>query len=307
MKSKQKHTSSDDILIDRYLDLIWMERGLSKNSLDAYRRDIRALSKYLYLHNKNLLGVTHVDMISYLAKISKEKISPRSQARFVSSIRGFYQFCLRESLIKYDPTLKIEAPKLGRVLPKTLTESQVESLLSSPKLSNVIEQRDKAMLELLYATGLRVSELIKLELTDINLRQGVVKVLGKGGKERLVPIGDQASHHLQLYLSKSRIELLDQCGMSTSSIIFLNRRGKAMTRQAFWYRIKEYANRIDLNVSLSPHGLRHAFATHLLNHGADLRVVQVLLGHSDLSTTQIYTHVAKHRLKSLHEQHHPRG
>ncbi len=307
MKSNQKNTSSDNILIDRYLDVLWMERGLSKNSLDAYGRDIRAISVYLSKYGKGLLDATHADIISYLAKISKDKISPRSQARFVSSTRGFFRYCLRESLVKDDPSLKLEAPKLGRVLPKTLTETQVDSLLSAPKSSSLIEQRDKSMLELLYATGLRVSELIKLELTDINLRQGVVKVLGKGGKERLVPMGDQASHYLQLYLSNSRITLLDQQGVGSSSIVFLSRRGKLMTRQAFWYRVKVYADRINLKISLSPHGLRHAFATHLLNHGADLRVVQILLGHSDLSTTQIYTHVAKQRLKSLHEKHHPRA
>ena len=304
----KKNTSNDDILIDRYIDALWMERGLSKNSLDAYRRDLRALSIFLSTHDKGLLDSTHADIISYLAKIAKEKISPRSQARFVSSIRGFFRYCLREALIKYDPSLKLEAPKLGRTLPKTLTESQVESLLNAPQSSSMIEQRDKAMLELLYATGLRVSELTTLELTDVNLRQGVVKVMGKGGKERLVPMGDQASHYLNSYLSGPRMSLLDQQGVIiSSSVVFLNRRGGKMTRQAFWYRVKEYANRIDLKVPLSPHGLRHAFATHLLNHGADLRVVQLLLGHSDLSTTQIYTHVAKHRLQSLHEQHHPRA
>ncbi|MAV75335.1 MAG: site-specific tyrosine recombinase XerD [Cellvibrionales bacterium] len=285
-----------------------MERGLSQHSLDAYTRDLRALARYLLTVPATLLTAEHADLIGFLASLAQANRSPRSQARMVSSARGFYRYCLRESLLASDPALRLEPPKLGRSLPKTLTESEVEALLAAPDLSIAIEQRDKAMLELLYASGLRVSELIGLTMASINLRQGVVRVIGKGGKERLVPLGDQAIDYLQQYFAGARKEFLAQIGVDPSSaIVFLSRRGHMMTRQAFWYRIKLYASRVGLTTALSPHGLRHAFATHLLNHGADLRVVQVLLGHSDLSTTQIYTHVAKHRLQALHAAHHPRA
>ena len=304
----QTLSEADQALIERYIDAVWMERGLSQHSLDAYTRDLRALARYLLAVPATLLTAEHADLIGFLASLAQANRSPRSQARMVSSARGFYRYCLRESLLSSDPALRLEPPKLGRSLPKTLTESEVEALLAAPDLSIAIEQRDKAMLELLYASGLRVSELIGLTMASINLRQGVVRVIGKGGKERLVPLGDQAIDYLQQYFAGARKEFLAQIGVDPSSaIVFLSRRGHMMTRQAFWYRIKLYASRVGLTTALSPHGLRHAFATHLLNHGADLRVVQVLLGHSDLSTTQIYTHVAKHRLQALHAAHHPRA
>ena len=298
----------DQALIERYIDAVWMERGLSQHSLDAYTRDLRAFARYLLTVPATLLTAEYADLIGFLASLAQANRSPRSQARMVSSARGFYRYCLRESLLSSDPALRLEPPKLGRSLPKTLSESEVEALLAAPDLSIAIEQRDKAMLELLYASGLRVSELIGVTMASINLRQGVVRVIGKGGKERLVPLGDQAIDYLQQYFAGARKEFLAQIGVDPSSaIVFLSRRGHMMTRQAFWYRIKLYASRVGLTTALSPHGLRHAFATHLLNHGADLRVVQVLLGHSDLSTTQIYTHVAKHRLQALHAAHHPRA
>lgn len=298
----------DAALIERYIDAVWVERGLSKHSLEAYSRDLRLTAQYLYGNSKRLLSADHADLVANLARLAMAKRSPRSQARLVSSLRGFYRFCLRESLIPVDPALRLEPPKLGRPLPATLTEAQVDKLLAAPDLSQAVEQRDKAMLELLYASGLRVSELIHLEMPAINLRQGVVRVLGKGGKERLVPLGDQAAYYLQHYYADARVALLKAAKVDQAyAVVFPSRRGEVMTRQAFWYRIKLYAQRIDLQVPLSPHGLRHAFATHLLNHGADLRAVQMLLGHSDLSTTQIYTHVAKHRLQELHAAHHPRA
>ncbi len=307
-KALIKFAAEDASLIDRYIDAVWMERGLSKNSLEAYSRDLRAVAGYLNGIGKRLLNADHADLVGYLAQLAMARRSPRSQARLVSSLRGFYRYCLRESLLQADPALRLEPPKLGRTLPVTLTEAQVDRLLAEPDLEKPVEQRDKAMLELLYASGLRVSELISLEMPAINLRQGVVRVLGKGGKERLVPLGEQAAHYLQSYYADARVKLLEAAGVDQAcAIVFPSRRGQMMTRQAFWYRIKHYAARIDLRVPLSPHGLRHAFATHLLNHGADLRVVQVLLGHSDLSTTQIYTHVARHRLQELHAQHHPRA
>ena len=306
--AKQTLSEADQALIERYIDAVWMERGLSQHSLDAYTRDLRALARSLLTVPATLLTAEHADLIGFLASLAQANRSPRSQARMVSSARGFYRYCLRESLLSSDPALRLEPPKLGRSLPKTLTESEVEALLAAPDLSIAIEQRDKAMLELLYASGLRVSELIGLTMASINFRQGVVRVIGKGGKERLVPLGDQAIEYLQQYFAGARKEFLAQIGDDlNSAIVFLSRRGHMMTRQAFWYRIKLYASRVGLTTALSPHGLRHAFATHLLNNGADLRVVQVLLGHSDLSTTQIYTHVAKHRLQALHAAHHPRA
>lgn len=299
----------DGQLIDQYIQSLWLERGLSQNSLDAYRRDLVLMAKYLVTINKHLLSSDYADFVARLAKLAGEKRSPRSQARLISSLRGFYRYCLRENLLSRDPTLGLSPPKMGRQLPRTMTEKQVEQLLKSPDLSIPIEQRDKAMLELLYATGLRVSELISMEMPAINLRQGVVRVLGKGGKERLVPLGEQAIQVLTAYFSDARQTLLGDKPLSSAAqnVVFPSTRKAKMTRQAFWYRVKVYAKRMELPFELSPHGLRHAFATHLLNHGADLRVVQMLLGHSDLSTTQIYTHVARQRLQSMHSEHHPRA
>lgn len=285
--------------------MLWMERGLSKNTLSAYRSDMNKLGLWLEGERKQrLLTIQRADLLSYLAQLITASHKPRSSARLLSCMRQFYQYALREGLITADPTLLIEAPKLQRSLPKSLTEAEVEMLINAPDLETPEGLRDRAMLELLYATGLRVTELISLRPNQVSLTQGVVRVEGKGGKERLVPLGEESLDWLQQFIDEGRHQLL---GDQMCEAIFPTRRGSGMTRQAFWYRIKKYAEQTGISKHLSPHTLRHAFATHLLNHGADLRVVQMLLGHSDLSTTQIYTHVARERLKNLHAAHHPRG
>jgi len=243
--------------------------------------------------------------LEYITIKIKNGSKSRSIARIISTLRRFFRYQLREGNIAEDPTALIELPKLGKSLPISLSESNVEALLRAPDIDDPIGLRDRAMLELLYATGLRVSELVSLEYKQINLQQGVVRVIGKGNKERLVPMGDEAVIWISRYLNQARSELMKSRGVSNS--LFITKRGSAMTRQAFWYLIKRYAVKAGINQKLSPHTLRHAFATHLLNYGADLRVVQLLLGHSDLSTTQIYTHIAKSRLQNIHQQHHPRG
>ncbi|CAA0113728.1 Tyrosine recombinase XerD [BD1-7 clade bacterium] len=293
-----------DAVVDQYLDAVWMEKGLSENSLASYRTDLYLFDRWLVPQAKNLKGADKIDVLSYLGHLNEQGRSARSVARLLSCLRGFYRHALRERWIDVDPTLDIDLPKLGRPLPKSLTEEDVERLLDGPNVEDPLELRDKAMLELLYACGLRVTELTGLQLPDINLQQGVIRVVGKGGKERLVPVGDESLYWLQEYYRHGRAELL---GGQVSDVCFPSRRGRMMTRQTFWYRIKHYAVVVGLTKPLSPHTLRHAFATHLLNNGADLRVVQMLLGHSDLSTTQIYTHIANHRLQQLHEQHHPRA
>ena len=294
---------SDKNLIDAYIDAIWVEKGLSQHSLDAYRRDLMGYAKWLATRNASLEKSSTADCQDYLAK-RFATYSSRSTARLLSCLRGFFQWMIRHNRIEVDPLAQVKSPKLGRPLPKTLTEVEVEKLLDAPEADIPLELRDKAMLEMLYACGLRISELTGLRVDQVNLRQGVVRTMGKGSKERLVPIGDTAIAWLQQYLRESRPELL---GIKSSDVLFPSRRGKEMTRQTFWHRTKLYAKRAEIRKAISPHVLRHAFATHLLNHGADLRVVQLLLGHSDLSTTQIYTHVAQERMKSLHAQHHPRG
>lgn len=291
-------------LIDAFLDGIWMERGVSENTLSSYRQDLMQFNQWLLDQQTTMLAVRKNDIEAYLAFRLMRKISARSTARLLSCLRGFYQYQLRESRISLDPTLDIDSPKMGRPLPKSLSEQDVEALLSAPDTDEPLELRDKAMLELLYASGLRVTELITLQVGQLSVNQGVVRVMGKGSKERLVPTGEEALDWLQRYMKDGRPALL---GARMSDTMFPSRRGAVMTRQTFWYRIKIYAQRAGIRQSLSPHTLRHAFATHLINHGADLRVVQLLLGHSDLSTTQIYTHVAKERMKDLHAQHHPRG
>lgn len=291
-------------VIDAFLDAIWMERGLSENTLSSYRRDLMHFNRWLSAQSTTILAVRKSDIEAYLADRLQRKISARSTARLLSCLRGFYQYQLRESRISLDPTLGIDSPKMGRPLPKSLSEQDVEALLDAPDGDNALELRDKAMLELLYASGLRVTELVSLHVGQLSINQGVVRVMGKGSKERLVPTGEEALDWLQRYIKDGRPVLL---GARMSDIMFPSKRGTMMTRQTFWYRIKLYAQRAGIRQSLSPHTLRHAFATHLINHGADLRVVQLLLGHSDLSTTQIYTHVAKQRMKDLHAQHHPRG
>ena len=295
--------------IDRFLDALWMERGLSQNTLAAYRRDLSGFAGWLEKrpdkkNSSGLLSAQREDLLAYLASRVESGSKPRSTARLLSSLRRFYQHALREGWVQTDPSDRIDAPKLGRSLPKALTEDEIESLINAPDFSTSLGLRDRAMLELLYATGLRVSELIELRMLQVNLRQGVVRTLGKGNKERLVPMGETAVHWLENYLQDGRPDLLKG---RESEHLFLTQRGASMSRQAFWYVIKRHAQHAGIHKALSPHTLRHSFATHLLNHGADLRVVQMLLGHSDLSTTQIYTHVARERLKGLHAQHHPRG
>ena len=279
-----------------------MERGVSDNTLAAYRSD---LQKYMSWLDKNKCEINMAEeshVRNYLASMKGR--TTRTMARHLSSIRGLYRYLVREEIMKHDPSARIEAPKSGRQLPKSLTESEVEALLKAPDTNKALGFRDKTMLEILYASGLRVSELITLQVGQISLQQGVVRVLGKGSKERLVPLGEEAVEWLTRYQQGARIELLAH---KISDALFLTNRGEAMSRQAFWYLIKRYAVIANIDKTISPHMLRHAFATHLLNHGADLRVVQMLLGHSDISTTQIYTHVARERLKNLHAVHHPRG
>lgn len=298
-------TVESESLIARYLDACWLEKGLSDNSLDSYRRDLSAFAQWLrQIKQAELLTASEQLINDYLVHRYGLKLSGRSTARFLSSVRGLYQYCLREHLIESDPTLLVEMPKLGSPLPKTLSEPDVEALLAAPDVDDLIGLRDKAMLEILYACGLRVTELVSLVTYDLNLRQGVVRLMGKGNKERLVPIGEESIYWIIKYHKEARPLLLKN---PESDVLFPSIRGGHMTRQTFWHRIKHYVVLAGIQSNVSPHTLRHAFATHLLNHGADLRVVQLLLGHSDLSTTQIYTHVAKHRLQQLHQKHHPRG
>ncbi len=289
-------------LVESFLDALWMERGLSANTLAAYRCDLRHVAGWLERRGKGLLSASRVDLLDFLA--DSATAPPRTVARRLSALRRFYRHQLREGAIAEDPTSRIESPRLGRRLPETLSESEVESLLAAPDTGTILGERDRTMLEVLYATGLRVSELVDLRMDQVNLRQGVVRVMGKGSKERLVPLGEEAQAALAGFFSGARRDIL---GARRSDAAFPTRRGAAMTRQAFWSLIRRHARAAGIGKHLSPHTLRHAFATHLINHGADLRVVQMLLGHSDISTTQIYTHVARERLKRLHAEHHPRG
>ncbi|MBI1422927.1 MAG: site-specific tyrosine recombinase XerD [Gammaproteobacteria bacterium] len=291
-------------LIERFLDALWMERGLSDNTLAAYRNDLTQFAAWLTKTHIDILSIERHQVAQYLELRDTQQRSPRSSARLLSSLRRFYAWCRRERLIEDDPVRLLSAPKLGRTLPDTLSEAEVEKLLGAPDSNTPLGIRDRGMLELLYATGLRVSELVSLEEHQVNLRQGVVRVTGKGQKERLVPMGDVAIDWLRRYLAEVRPE---QDAGHLCKALFLTRRKSGMTRQAFWHLIKRYARQVGITSHLSPHTLRHAFATHLLNHGADLRAVQMLLGHSNISTTQIYTHVAKARLQALHALHHPRG
>jgi integrase/recombinase XerD len=289
-------------LIDQFLDAVWVEQGLSENTLSAYGSDLRIFAQWL--KTRPMLEVNTADLSRFLASRYQEGIGNRSSARILSSLRRFYGYNIRENKITIDPTALIESPHIGSPLPSSLTEEDVELLLNAPETALPLGFRDKAMLEMLYATGLRVSELVNLTLDQVSLRQGVVRVFGKGNKERLVPVGEEAMSWLENYLNESRKILL---GERQCSYVFVTNRADNMTRQAFWHIIKRHAKTAGISKALSPHTLRHAFATHLLNHGADLRVVQLLLGHSDLSTTQIYTHIARERLKELHLKYHPRG
>ena len=297
---------TEQLIIERFLDVLWMEHGLSKNTLSAYKNDLANLAAWLNQNNSGLEKASQLNLQAFLAFRFEQGSKNRSAARLLSSMRRLYAWLLRERKISTDPVALIEAPKPEQPLPKTLGEQQVLDLLNAPDLKETLGVRDKAMLETLYATGLRVSELVALEFSQVSLDPGVVRVMGKGGKERLVPLGEEAIERIQTYINSARAELM--LNHPPCNALFVTRRGGAMTRQAFWYLIKRYAILANINTDmLSPHTLRHAFATHLLNHGADLRVVQMLLGHSDISTTQIYTHVADQRLQDLYQQHHPRA
>lgn len=295
----------DRALIEGFADTLWIERGLSPNTLAAYQADLRGFAAWLGRERERaLIDAQRVDLLDYLVVRSREGRKPRSSARLLSCLRQFYQSLLRRGLIRVDPSAQLESPRLGRPLPRTLSEAEVEALLAAPDTSDPRGHRDRTMLEVLYACGLRVSELVSLRAGQLNLTQGVVRIIGKGDQERLVPLGEEACDWLRDYLNGPRAAIL---AGRTTDFLFPTSRGDSMTRQGFWLLIKRHARAAGVYKPLSPHTLRHAFATHLLNHGADLRVVQMLLGHRDLSTTQIYTHVARERLKQLHATHHPRG
>jgi integrase/recombinase XerD len=296
---------SAEPLLDEFSDALWLEDGLARNTLESYRRDLSQFAAWLRAtRGTGLLEAAHADLLAYLAHRFRAKARPSSTARLLSSLKRFYQFALRQGKLQVDPTLNIDAPRRPRSLPKTLTEQDVERLLAVPSTDTPLGVRDRAMLEVLYASGLRVSELVTLKLAQLSQDMGVVRILGKGSKERLVPVGEVALDSVRRYVKDARLVLLDG---RQSDALFITSRAQAMTRQAFWQLIKRYAAQAGIQGAISPHTLRHAFATHLLNHGADLRVVQLLLGHADISTTQIYTHVARERLKQLHAKHHPRG
>jgi len=294
-------------LLDAFSDALWLEDGLSRNTLESYRSDLEQFGAWLIKHrhqDNGLITATHSDLLAFIAYKFSARVKASTTSRELSSLKRFYRFLLREGKIQVDPSLNIDAPKLPRSLPASLTEADIEGLLNAPNIHVPLGLRDRAMLEVLYASGLRVSELVSLDSAQISLNMGIIRVMGKGGKERLMPLGEEALEWVSRYVTGVRRILL---GESSSNALFITSRGSAMTRQAFWYLIKRYARQAGIAKPLSPHTLRHAFATHLLNHGADLRVVQLLLGHADISTTQIYTHVARERLKRLHALHHPRG
>ena len=301
--SEQALTAADAAELDVFIDHLWLEDGLAKNTLESYRLDLSAFSLWLTKQNKQLLTVDQADIQQYLA-VRFPQSKARSISRLIASLRRFYRYLMRDNKISLDPTIQIQSPKLPRSLPKSLNEDEVLALLDAPNLNESAGLRDRAMLELLYACGLRVSELVGVKVTEVSINDGVVRVTGKGSKTRLVPMGEEAVDWISRYLSEARPDILQK---RLCDALFVTNRGQAMTRQAFWYLIKRYALLAGINKPMSPHVLRHAFATHLLNHGADLRVVQMLLGHADISTTQIYTHVARERLKQLHSAHHPRG
>ena len=292
-----------DPLVDRFLDTLWLEDGLARNTLAAYRQDLDGLARWLTPRASTLASASEADLTSYMA--SQHAVTRTTTAnRRLAVLRRFYRWALRERLVHVDPTLRLQGAHRVARFPKTVSEAQVESLLAAPDTSTALGLRDRAMFELLYATGLRVSELVGLKLSELSLSEGLVRVVGKGSKERIVPLGEEARAWIERYLKRARPKLL---AGRVSDAVFVTQRSGAMTRQMFWILVKRYALIAGIHAPLSPHGLRHAFATHLLNHGADLRVVQLLLGHADISTTQIYTHVARARLKALHAEHHPRG
>lgn len=296
----------DRALLDRFSDGLWLNDGLARNTLEAYRRDLAQFALWLRESGgKALIEAAPADLQRHLAwQVRTRRAKPRTTGRLVSSLKRFFQFAVREGLRADDPAAELDAPKVGRALPKSMSEDEVESLLAAPDVETAQGLRDRAMLETLYASGLRVSELVGLKVAQVSLDMGVVRVLGKGAKERLTPLGEEAMSWIDRYKREARPQLL---GERKSDALFVTARGGPMSRQAFWALIKRHATVAGVRGPVSPHVLRHAFATHLINHGADLRVVQLLLGHADISTTQIYTHVAQERLKALHRKHHPRG
>lgn len=294
-------------LLDEFTDALWLEDGLSRNTINSYRADLLKLGRWLVEKRHaegKFSGVTEADLLDFLSSGIVQGAKASTASRALSCIRRFYRYLLRQGIIARDPTLNIDSPKIPRYLPATLSEAEVDSLLAAPDIRLPLGLRDRTMLELLYATGLRVSELVDLQIPQVRQDMGIVHIMGKGNKERLVPLGEEALHWLKRYLQQARPIIL---GGRHSNRLFVTTHGTAMTRQAFWYLIKRHALQAGISKPISPHTLRHAFATHLLNHGADLRVVQLLLGHTDISTTQIYTHIASERLKQLHAKHHPRG
>lgn len=298
-------SEADQRAITGFLDRAWAESGLARLTLDSYRRDLEGLARWLAGRGQTLAGVGRQGLFDYLAYRTDAGYAARSNARLLSALRAYFAQQARLGLRDEDPTARLDPPKLGRSLPKALSESEVEALIQAPDIETAAGLRDRAMVELMYATGLRVSELVNLPAMAVNLRQGVLRVTGKGGKERLVPLGEEAQHWLLEYLDQARPAL---AGGKPAAALFLGRGGEALSRQQFWNVVKRLAVLSGIDPDrVSPHGLRHSFATHLLNHGADLRTLQMLLGHSSLSTTQIYTLVAREGLKRLHQQHHPRA
>ena len=304
MKTSDDQKNKESKMIDSFLDSLWLEQGLSKSTLDAYRSDLKLLKVWAKNRELKMDEISRPDLLEFIAFKAEQGSSARTSARMLSSLRRFYTYLMQQEIISTNPTDKISMPKIGRSLPVLLTENEVLKLIKAPNTKKQLGFRDRVMLELLYATGLRVSELVKLEVNQVNLNQGYLRVMGKGDKERLVPMGKTAKRWMKNYLNGPIQEILND---RQSDCLFPTRTSTSISRQAFWQIIKKYAMKVGISAKLSPHSLRHAFATHLINHGADLRVVQMLLGHSDLSTTQIYTHIAQHRLKDLHEKHHPRG
>ena len=304
MKTSDDQKNKESKMIDSFLDSLWLEQGLSKSTLDAYRSDLKLLKVWAKNRELKMDEISKPDLLEFIAFKAEQGSSARTSARMLSSLRRFYTYLMQQEIISTNPTDKISMPKIGRSLPVLLTENEVLKLIKAPNTKKPLGFRDRVMLELLYATGLRVSELVKLEVNQVNLNQGYLRVMGKGDKERLVPMGKTAKRWMKNYLNGPIQEILND---RQSDCLFPTRTSTSISRQAFWQIIKKYAMKVGISAKLSPHSLRHAFATHLINDGADLRVVQMLLGHSDLSTTQIYTHIAQHRLKDLHEKHHPRG
>ena len=288
--------------IDLFIDAMWLESGLSKNTLSAYRSDLKRFAKFI--GDQSIIEAGQPEVQKFLGLMMAEGTKASSSARVLSTLRRFYRYQIRERRVSVDPCAQVLSPKQGRPLPKAISEQHVDDLLNAPNTDEALGIRDRAMLETLYATGLRVSELVGLTLLEVSLQVGVVRIVGKGNKERLVPLGEQAIDWIERYQQGARLDLLKQ---RQSDAMFVTARGGGMTRQAFWHIIKKHALTAGIEQTLSPHTLRHAFATHLINHGADLRSVQMLLGHADLSTTQIYTHIARERLQSIHAKHHPRG